>query len=380
MSWLATSFWLCLALMLLAYPGYPLLLWLLSRFVSRPVKNGDSLPSLTLLIPAYNEAEILAAKLDNALASDYPRDLQQIIVISDASTDATDEIARSYGDRGVELIVNPQRRGKTFGLNRAVRNARGEILVFTDADAFFEPDTLRRLVRGFADQTVGLVTGSTRYFSSGEAGQVVLSMGLYTRLEQLLKRLESGIASCVGADGAIFALRKNLYRPLDSSDINDLVIPLQALRQGKRVIYDPAVYCREEHQSGLGDEFERQVRISNRTARALLTNLDLLNPFGYGHFAWMLLCHKWLRFLFPMLLLISLLLALAQALGGGWFYPLYLGLVALGLLLPFYFGKAGGRLAGLLQTFTMTNVAILVGWGRVLRNDVSVTWNARKPG
>ncbi len=375
MLFFVVVFWWFMFLLFFAYLGYPMFIYAAATFLHKPVKAGSSLPKLTILIPAYNEGDVLRQKLENTLALDYPQDLLQIIVISDASTDGTNSIAESYAKQGVQLILNQQQRGKTFGLNRAVKIAQGEILIFTDADAFFDKDSIRLLVKGFNDESVGLITGSTRYFSQIEDGSVVLSMGIYTRLERWLKTYESKIGSCVGADGAIFALRKSLYRPLGNTDINDLVIPLNTVRQGYRVIFDPMVFCREGHSTSLADEFNRQIRISNRTVKALLNNRDLLSPMRCGHFSWMLFFHKWLRFLFPIILMLTIILNLVLVfVFSEWAYLMPLVSIALLLMLPFLAKSAEGMLIAVLRSFVMTNIAILIGWKKALRNEVIVTW------
>ena len=375
---LVVIFWLLLFLLYFAYLGYPKFLFVVSLFVRHPIKTGDVLPRLTLLIPAYNEAEILKKKLENVLKIDYPQNLLQIIVISDASTDGTNSIAASFAEQGVQLIVNEQRSGKTFGLNRAVEIAEGDILLFTDADAFFEKDSLRMLIRGFADESVGLITGSTRYYSQVEDGGVVLSMGVYTRLEKWLKVYESKIGSCVGADGAIFALRKDLYQPLRNTDINDLVIPMNTVRRGYRVVLDADVFCREEHSTSNDEEFNRQIRISNRTITALLNNWDLLNPVRYGNFSWMLFFHKWLRFLFPVFMLLAMTINLVLLLVCfSWLYLIVLLSMIIFVLLPFCMTSTEGLLASVLKSFVMTNVAILIGWKKALLDEVIVTWGDR---
>jgi len=375
---LVVIFWLLLFLLYFAYLGYPKFLFVVSLFVRHPIKTGDVLPRLTLLIPAYNEAEILKKKLENVLKIDYPQNLLQIIVISDASTDGTNSIAASFAEQGVQLIVNEQRSGKTFGLNRAVEIAEGDILLFTDADAFFEKDSLQLLVRGFADESVGLITGSTRYYSQVEDGGVVLSMGVYTRLEKWLKVYESKIGSCVGADGAIFALRKDLYQPLRNTDINDLVIPMNTVRRGYRVVLDADVFCREEHSTSNDEEFNRQIRISNRTITALLNNWDLLNPVRYGNFSWMLFFHKWLRFLFPVFMLLAMTINLVLLLVCfSWLYLIVLLSMIIFVLLPFCMTSTEGLLASVLKSFVMTNVAILIGWKKALLDEVIVTWGDR---
>jgi len=371
----AVVFWFIIFLLFFAYLGYPLFIYTVARFFPTPVYACSSLPKLTILIPAYNEEEVIKQKLENTLELDYPPDLLQIIVISDASTDKTNSIASSFADRGVELIVNERQSGKTFGLNRAVTVSKGDLLVFTDSDAFFEKDSLSLLVQAFSDQSVGLVTGSTRYFSRSEDGSVVLSMGIYTRLERWLKTHESKVGSCVGADGAIFAQRKSLYLPLADADINDLVLPLNTVRQGYRVVFDSKVFCREEHSTSLANEFSRQVRISNRTVKALLNNKDLLNPFRFGNFSWMLFFHKWLRFLFPVLLLVSFVLNVILVYAFfTWTYLFSLMVMSLLFVSPFVAKTAENILICVIQTFVMTNLAILVGWKKALLGDVSVIW------
>ncbi|HLG28751.1 MAG TPA: glycosyltransferase family 2 protein, partial [Candidatus Brocadiales bacterium] len=218
-------FWLFIFLIFYAYLGYPLLLVILSVFLHKPVEKRDITPSVSLLISAYNEEKAIKQKIENSLSLDYPGEKLETIVISDASTDRTNDIVGAYCDTplrddGVKLLVQPERMGKTAGLNQAVPKASGEIIVFTDANAMLQKDAIRKLVSPFADETIGFVSGVTEYISKRDTG-IKEGMGIYSKLEHFIKTKESQICSVVGADGAIFAIRKNLYEHFHSDHIND---------------------------------------------------------------------------------------------------------------------------------------------------------------
>ncbi len=338
------------------------------------MSQGAELPTLSIIVPAYNEEEVIIKRLQNILNIDYPQELIQIIVVSDASTDNTNELITGFKEKRVHLIVNKRRRGKTYGLNRACEIAKGEILIFTDANAMFDTQALRIMVRNFADPKVGLVTGSTNYYDRNEDGSMILLMGLYTRFERWIKALESRVVSCVGADGAVFGLRKALYRPLIEADINDFVTPLDVVRQGYRVIFDPRVFCVEEHSTNESEEFWRQVRIANRTIRAIITHRDLLNPFCYGFFAWMLWSHKVLRFLFPWfaLILLGTNLILAFSL---WTIYKASAVCFMILVITIVLSKNYKQASfSLLRSFMNMNQAFLVAWFKVFKKQTIVVW------
>jgi len=373
---IAALLWILLFLLFYPYLGYPILLYVVSILRKLPLSmsQGADLPTLSIIVPAYNEEEVITKRLQNILNIDYPQQLMQIIVVSDASTDRTNELVKGFKETRVRLIVNKQRHGKTYGLNRACDMATGEILIFTDANAMFDTQALRIMVRNFADPKVGLVTGSTNYYARNEDGSTILLMGLYTRFERWIKALESRVMSCVGADGAVFGLRKALYRPLAEADINDFVTPLDVVRQGYRVIFDPRVFCVEEHSTDESEEFWRQVRIANRTIRAIITHRDLLNPFCYGFFAWMLWSHKVLRFLFPWfaLILLGTNLILVFSL-----WPIYKASAAcfIFLLMTFVLSrKSEHALFSLLRSFMNMNQAFLVAWFKVFKKQTVVVW------
>ncbi|HZD52188.1 MAG TPA: glycosyltransferase family 2 protein [Woeseiaceae bacterium] len=302
MIFLETTFWLLVALVAYVYLGYPLLLALLRvLFGARPPAVSSSLPSVTLIVSAYNEAEVIGAKIENSLALDYPRELLEILIVSDASDDATDDIVRGFELQGVRLLRMADRGGKTVGLNAAVTAASGDIVVFSDANAMYERAAIRALVRNFGEASVAAVVGESTYRDS--ANDAERSESAYWKYEMTIKRLETQLGSTVGGDGAIYAIRKECYRPMAPDALSDFVNPLQIVAQGRRCIYEPEAVSIEEAAGSFEKEFRRKVRIVNRGWRAMMSMKHLLNPFRYGLFAWELISHKVLRWLAPFLLL-----------------------------------------------------------------------------
>jgi cellulose synthase/poly-beta-1,6-N-acetylglucosamine synthase-like glycosyltransferase len=314
---LTILFWTMGGLVVYVYAGYPLLLVCIRTLGARPVAKGDNQPPVTLIVSAYNEAEVIGEKLANSLALDYAADRLQVLVVSDASTDRTDEIVRASTDSRVSLLRMPVRSGKTLGLNEAVRVARGEIIVFSDANAMYAPDAVAALVRSFSDRRVGAVVGESTY-SQAEGGADE-DESLYWRYEVLIKRLESAVGSVVGGDGAIYAIRKSLYRPMRADALSDFVNPMQIVHDGYRCVYELEARSVERGAGDFGREFRRKVRIVNRAWRAMMSLKGLLNPVRFGFFSLEVLSHKVLRWLVPVFLLVILTtnLVLIQR---GWIY------------------------------------------------------------
>ena len=379
-TFLLAMLWTGVCGTLYAYVGFPLLINLLTRTGGRR-ERGDNVTAatdtVTVIIPAYNEEANLDAKIRNTLASAYPRHLLDVLVVSDASTDGTDAIARSFEPDGVRLVVQERRQGKTAGLNRAVGLARGQVLVFTDANAAFMPDTIARLVRHLQDSRVGLVSGYTRYRLSDE-GDVAEVTNVYTSLERLIKRAESRWGCCVGADGAIFAMRRSLYRPLRDDDINDFVLPLAVIDQGADCVFAEDAFCSENPGKNLESEFRRQSRITNRTLRALWRHAHLMNPLRFPAFAFFLVSHKVARFLVPVFLALSAAALLLLAPSGGLYVAASAAaavVVAAALaarVLPAWFKPA--RFLQFVDAFMTINAAILVGWWKFMMGHGDVTW------
>lgn len=303
--------WGSLGLILWSYAGYPLSMWLLATLRPRPDRRDRVQPSITLVIAAYNEEKNIRAKLENSLALRYPGDQLQIIVASDCSTDATHEIVRSFADRGVELVVLPERGGKTAGQNLAAAHARNDILVFTDATTEFAPDTLRDLVQPFADPEIGCVGAELEYVSEGRS-EVGKGAGAYWRYERWLKGLEARGHSLIGVSGCLYAVRRALYRPIDPGLISDFVIAGDVYERGYRTTYARGAVSREVTHESTEREFRMRTRIIIRSWNALVRRAHLLNPLRFGWFAYQLICHKLLRYLVPHLLVIALLAHIAR--------------------------------------------------------------------
>lgn len=371
-------FWICCALIVWVYAGYPAFLWCCARWWRAvSAHRGEIEPRVTLIISAYNEAGVIRKKLENSLALAYPRDKSEILVVSDASSDATDGIVNEYQSRGVRLLRMAQRGGKTLGLNEAVKNAAGDIVIFSDANAMYDAQVVRMFVRNFADPAVGCVTGESRY-NVHEASDSANSENLYWRYELAIKRLESQVGSLVGGDGAIYAIRKQLYRPMQASDLSDFVNPLQIAAQHYRNVYEPEAICYEDGAESFDKEFQRKVRIVNRAWRGLWRVRQVMNPLRYGFFALEIWSHKLLRWLVPIFMALALasnLVLLQRA-------PLYL---ALGTAhLGFYAMAAIGwlrsqqpaisRLFYVPYYFCMVNYASLLGILHNYRGETFTMW------
>ena len=365
-------------LFFVAYPYFlfPMIMALLIRVKTSSWERNKYSPCISIIISVYNEEQVIREKIENSLTLEYPEDLLEILVVSDGSTDRTHEIVQSFSDPRVVLQIYSERAGKTECLNQAVPGARGEIILFTDANSMFPADTLLNLSRNFIDEQIGLVTGWTKY-RTAEGGEE--TTGLYAKLEKITKQGESLVSSCVGADGAIFAIRKELYRPLEVYDINDFVIPLNVIAQKKRVVLDPEVFCYEEPSEGEGKEFKRQVRITNRTLGAIWRGRGFLNPAQYGTFSLFLLSHKVLKFLVPFFFVGSLLCGLLLF-ANYWVYAaLFLvQLVFIGLGVAGIYRSLDGRLVNLCAFFLLTITAQSVGWFRFLTGRSDTLWTPQR--
>ncbi|MEQ1800523.1 MAG: glycosyltransferase family 2 protein [Gammaproteobacteria bacterium] len=383
MSVAASMFWIGLGLLAWVYAGYPLLLWLLRLAgARRPIQPARIEPRVTLIISAYNERQVIGAKLENCRRLDYPLDRFEVIVVSDASDDGTDEAVIAAGPPA-RLLRMEARGGKTVGLNAALRAAQGDIVIFSDANAMYERDALRMLVQNFADPRVGAVTGESRY-EIGTDDASTESEGTYWSYEIWIKGLESSLGSVVGGDGAIYAIRRGLYRDLAPGDLSDFVNPLQIVAQGYRNVYEPAAISWEGGAEGYGAEFRRKVRIVNRAWRATFKMRALLNPFRYGFFALQYLSHKVLRWLVPWLMLLvfgtNILIATLSPL----FALIMVGqllLYSLALLGWLLAGRVGllGRVTSIPYYFCLVNLASLVALVEVFGGKEYRTWSSSRP-
>jgi cellulose synthase/poly-beta-1,6-N-acetylglucosamine synthase-like glycosyltransferase len=366
-----------IAMIAFIYAGYPALMFALSIILKRPVRRDDITPRVSVIIAAYNEERDIEAKLKNTLALDYPRDRMEIIVASDCSTDQTDDIVRGFGQQGVILRQQPERFGKTVAQNRAVRSSSGEILVFSDATTMYEPDAIRKIVRGFADPEVGCVAGQLIYAnaSSSAVGDGCRS---YWGYEKFLKRCESHVGSLIGVSGCLYAVRRICHARLANDMIDDFVIATEIHLQGLRTIYEPEAIAVEAANRRGKDEFRMRVRVISQTLSALNRYRHALNPFRHKMFAFQLITHKALRYAIPFPLIVAFI---ASGLASG--SVLWLRLAFAGQLALY-----GAAIAGLVRErrkialgflaipyyFALANAASVVSFWKVLRGDTYVVW------
>jgi cellulose synthase/poly-beta-1,6-N-acetylglucosamine synthase-like glycosyltransferase len=254
-------FWGSAAVLAYTYFGYPAWLWLRCRYRARPVHASPNTPSVSIVMVVRNEAAVLERKLKNLLELDYPKELSEIIVISDGSTDTTDEILNYHAaDRRVRIILNPESRGKAACLNDAIDAARGEIIVFTDARQKVEAGALRLLAQQFADSLVGCASGELM-LGDPDSGEAMCGVGLYWRIEKNIREMESASGSVVGATGALYAARRSLLVAVPAGTIlDDVYIPMHVVRQGFRVVFVPSAHAWDIADQGTDREFSRKVR------------------------------------------------------------------------------------------------------------------------
>jgi len=337
MYW-AAIFWIALIGVIYSYFVYPLVLLILSKSrAASLVQHETDLPSVSLIITAYNESARIRTKLDNALALDYPADRFEVIVASDMSSDDTDDIVTTYADRGVRLVCAERRLGKEYAQSLAIKVARGEILVFSDVATDMPVDSVLRLVANFTDPRVGAVSSEDRFVSSD--GNLV-GEGAYVKYEMWLRGLESRVNSLVGLSGSFFAARREVCREWDIHVPSDFNTALNCVRQGLVAVSDPTVLGYYQDVKDPQREYQRKLRTIIRGLAGLWHRCEVLSPFRYGLFAFQVWGHKVMRWLVPwfMLLLYGAGFAL---LGDGWVYQAVFGaetlfflLVLLAVLLP----------------------------------------------
>lgn len=302
----------CMALVVYHFLLYPALIICLARLrhAGKRVTVDACLPGVTMVIAAYNEERVIAEKLRNTLALDYPPGLLEVIVVSDGSTDGTPGIATRFNPQRVVSMHHPERRGKTAALNRAVERAGGEIIVFSDANNDFSPNALRELVRHFSDPATGGVCGVKRIKPANDR-QASMGDGLYWKYESAIKLAEGRVRSITNADGEIFAMRRSLYRPVNERIINDdAQITIDIVRKGFRVLYEPAAESREYASISIRDDFFVKVRMVAGGFQTIVENWRVFFP-PSTWFAFTFLSHKLLRWLIPELLIAILISSIA---------------------------------------------------------------------
>ena len=371
---LALTFWISAAGILYAYLGYPMVIYVLSRLFGKTPLAGtvgdDPLPRVGLLIAAHNEAAVIDQRIQNALALEYPPDRLEVVIASDGSDDATCEICRNYAGK-VRLFDFPQRRGKAATLNAAVAQIDADIIVCSDANTLMDAAALRHLSRWFADENVGAVCGRL-VLTDPQTGRNADS--LYWQYETFLKTCEGRLGGLLGANGAIYAIRRNLFIPLPPETlVDDFVAPLLAkMQSGCRIVYDPQATACEESAPDLAGEYHRRARIGTGGFQALGILWPLLAP-THGWTAFTFWSHKVLRWCCPFFMLATLLASALLAM-----HPLYRGMLFVQILFYALCGlgaiKGATRLLRLCTMFAGMNLALLMGFIRWAGHNQTGIW------
>ena len=375
-------FWTSIAVILYTYIGFPLITWLRGAMFPRVFRTAEIFPEVSVLIAAHNEESSIGAKVSNMLALDYPADRLQIVVVSDGSTDRTMEILRTFNTPRVISLDLP-RGGKAAALNSGVRHCTGEVLVFSDANSVFDQNALRALVAPFADTSVGGVAGDQRYLKGGSRSAADAGERSYWNFDRLMKVWQSRAGNVTSATGAIYAIRRSLFRTVPEGVTDDFATSTQVIAQGYRLVFAPDAAAYEPVASSSGVEFGRKVRIITRGLRGVLQMRRLLNPLRHGFYSIQLFSHKVLRrqMVFPLLLMLitSILLArtspvyLLAAIGQVSFY----GVAAVGCV--FNGTKFGRRkLISIPFFFCLVNFACVIATIHSLTGRRVVVWNPQR--
>ncbi len=378
-------FWVLIVLIFYTYLGYPLILWILTIFFSRPIKKENITPSVSLIISAYNEEKFIEQKIRNCLELDYPKDKLEIIIASDCSSDKTDEIAACYKDKGIKLIRLDNRGGKTAVQNRASEAADGEILIFSDANSMYQTDAIRNIVKGFADASVGCVGGKFIY-QKPKGSSFGEEKRLLGKFEQAVRKNEDDITTQIGVRGGFYAVRSSLYSALEVDLVSDFGLPLRVIKKGFRVIYEPNAVAYEETVSSIGEEFKRKVRTISQGWPVLFNKRfelsSLLNPFKYGFISLQLFSHKVLKWVAPVFL-VALLVINTCLFPMGYIYKICMEMQVIFYILAVTGAmlrnkKRKFKVFYLPFYFCLMNLAAIVGFWQFAHGNVKVVWNPRQ--
>ncbi len=372
------AFWLPLVLVGYNWLFFPLVLFLLVKMKGRKriTESTDwELPFVSIVIAAHNEQDTIRQKLENCLSLDYPADKLDIVVVSDGSDDNTDSIVQEFLIRGVRLLRQETRRGKAAALNLAMRELKGDLVLFTDADVLIDPLALRTMVDRFKDRAVGVVHAHYRRLNQ----QGNPAEGLFDRYEAALKNLEGKVGAMVGAYGWSLMLRRELCQPIPEDTIlDDFLLGIRPFRAGFAVVYEQGAFCwtRTEEEKV---EFGRKVRISRGNVQAFSRCLDLFHP-RYGVKAWVLFSHKFLRWITPFLL-ISIFISSAVLADYVFFRAVFLMQLVVYLTIPFLF-IVPRRIRRFMfpQYYLLQNLALVVGYWQYLFRKSTSPWQRTSRG
>lgn len=388
---MAIAFWTSIFLVFYTFFGYGILLYLLVRIkrIFSPNKRAqftfEELPSCTLIVAAYNEADYIEEKIKNTLLLNYPAGKLELIFVTDGSSDATPKLVAQHPE--IKLLHSDERKGKISAVHRAMGAVSSELVVFTDANTFLNPDALVLMCRHYADEKVGAIAGEKRVKIEAEA-DATAGEGFYWKYESKLKEWDSELYSVVGAAGELFSVRRSLYQPVPpNSVLDDFMISMRIAEQGYVIIYEPEAYAEESSSANIKEELKRKVRIAAGGIQSVIWLSVLLNPFKYPVLSFQYVSHRVLRWtITPFLMLLALVLNFLLVLAtGSVLYQLIL-LAQLCFYAAAYLGKVMEarkfrvKLLFIPYYFCMMNYAVLAGLYRYFFGEQSVMWEkaARK--
>lgn len=374
-------YWISILMLFYTYIGYPLYVFVMAKYYRNGIsKDANFRPMVSVIMSAYNEESSIERKIKNLLDSDYPNDSLEILVGSDGSTDATDLMLTRMADKRVKVFIYKERRGKPSVLNDLVLQAKGEILVFCDVRQLFEKSAISQLVANFADGNVGCVSGELVFESPEHETEVTKGVGVYWDYEKFIRKCESAVHSMVGATGAIYAIRKELYLPVPSDIVlDDVYIPLNIARIGYRSILDPDAKAYDRPALAASEEYRRKVRTLAGNYQIFFIFKDLLVPF-LRPVSLALVSHKLFRVIAPFFMISVFLSNLFLAMNGSYILSLMAQAVFYTLAL---FGwitcrqkdkKFVIKIASTAYIFCFLNFTALAGLYRFLFGKQNIAW------
>jgi biofilm PGA synthesis N-glycosyltransferase PgaC len=382
-------FWLSLFVVFYTFLGYGIVLYVMMRIrmaiKGRRIVPGmdQEFPSLTLIIAAYNEENIIEEKIRNTLDLNYPTEKLKLLFVTDGSSDSTPDRISKYP--AIKLMHTPARSGKIQAIHRAMHEVDSEVVVFTDANTFLNKDALLLIARHYADPSIGAVSGEKRVLQDS-VSDATAGEGFYWKYESTLKKWDSELYSVVGAAGELFSVRRSLYKPVEPDTIlDDFMISMLIAQQGYRIVYEPAAYASEVSSDNIQEELKRKIRIAAGGIQSIVRLKKLLNPFNNSLLSFQYISHRVLRWtITPFLMILTLLLNIViVGQSGGWIY-----VAILAAQVSFYFLASWGWL---LETrkikvkalfvpyyFCMMNYAVIAGIIRYIRGSQSSVWEKAK--
>lgn len=379
---LSIIFWVGILIVFYSYVGYGLLLFLLVRakklFVKPSFLKNDFSPKITLMVAAYNEEAYIKDKIENSLGLDYPKDKIQYLFVTDGSDDKTPEIIQQFPE--IELMHKPERQGKIMAVERAIPNVTGDIVIFTDANTGLNKEALKNIVRHFANEKVGVVSGEKRILNRDADEAAGAGEGFYWKYESKLKKWDDELYSVMGAAGELFAIRTKLFEPIPKDSlIEDFYMSFKIVQKGYKIAYEPDAYALEEPSASVKEELKRKIRIAAGGIQSIVRLKALLNPFKYGVITFQYISHRALRWTLAPLALPIIFIANMFLFQQGWVYKAVFAvqvLFYLAALLGYILEKKQIRLKLLFipYYFCMMNYAVYAGFKRYLKGSQSVLW------